>query len=195
MSAPTMTSSAADTIQGSARLVRDDPSGETEVDEFGAAARREHDVRRLEVAVDHTLAVRLFEPLDDLHGDGNRLAYGHRSLREPMRQRSAIDSLEDQIRRALEPLEPVDGGDVRMAQRGEDTRFALEAPEAAGIAVKGPRQRFDGDFATETGIERAIDGTHAAGTEQIEDLVASKALARGEMRLAPIVDDAVALTG
>ena len=64
-------------------------------------------------------------------------------------QRLAVDELEDQEADAVSLLEPVDGADVRMIQRGEHPRFALEAREAIGIAREHTRQDLDRDVASE----------------------------------------------
>ena len=103
-----------------------------------------------------------------------------RSAREALCQRLALDALEHQIGRAIEPFEAVDGGDVGMAEGGEHPRLALEAAQAAGIAAKGVGERLDRDLASEAGVERAVDAAHAAGAEQIEDLVASELLTEHE---------------
>jgi hypothetical protein len=68
-------------------------------------------------------------------------------------------------------LEAVDGGDVRMVQRGEDLRFPLETGAAVGIHRVGIGQQLDGDLATEFRIARAIDFAHAAHPEKGDNLV------------------------
>ena len=61
-----------------------------------------------------------------------------------------------------------------MAQRGQHAGFALEAPQARRIAAERGRQGLDRDFAPQGGVDRTIDAAHAAGSEQLEDLVATK---------------------
>ena len=133
--------------------------------------------------MDDAFAVRLFEPVDDLHGDRRRLPPGDRA--RAMRCASVSPSTRSSTRygEPSEPLEAVDRRDVRMAHRGEHARLALEAAQAARIAAEGVAQRLDRDFASEARIERAIDGAHAAGAEQIEDLIASEMLAGDEGRV------------
>ena len=154
--------------------------GEAEVDELHLTPGREHHVRRLEVAVDHALAVRFLEPGDDLHRDGERLVEGQRPAGQAVRQRFTLDPLEDEVRRSVQALEAVDRGDVGMAERGEDPRLALEAPQAPRVAAKGVGQALDRDLAAQAGIERTIDPPHAAGAEQVEDLIAADVLAEDE---------------
>ena len=72
-------------------------------------------------------------------------------------------------------LEPVDRPDVRMVERGQHLRFALETGEAIRIAREGVRQDLQRDLAIQLGIARAIDLAHAAGPEGGEDLVRAEA--------------------
>ncbi len=60
---------------------------------------------------------------------------------------------------------------MRMIQRGEQLRFALEPREAIGIGCERVRQDFDSDFATEPGVASPIDLSHAADAEGVDDLV------------------------
>jgi hypothetical protein len=46
-------------------------------------------------------------------------------------------------------LQTVDGGDVRMLQRGEGLRFALEARDPFGISRERLGQHLDRDIAIE----------------------------------------------
>ena len=57
--------------------------------------------------------------------------------------------------------EAVDGGDVRVVQRGEELRFALEARDALRVGANGVRQRLDGDVAPELGVPGAVHLAHA----------------------------------
>ena len=61
--------------------------------------------------------------------------------------------------------------DVRMIQRRERLRFALEPREPLGIGGERLGQDLDRDVATELRVARAIDLAHAAGPEGGEDLV------------------------
>src|SRR4051794_19200305 len=63
-----------------------------------------------------------------------------------------------------------------MTEGGEDPRLALEAPQAARIAAERLGEALDRDLAAEAGVERTIDAPHAAGAEQIEDLIAADVL-------------------
>ena len=58
--------------------------------------------------------------------------------------------------------EPVDGGDVRMVQGGEDFRFALKTREPVGVSRERRRQDFDRDLTLQLRVGRPIHLPHAA---------------------------------
>ena len=110
------------------------------------------------------LLVRRFERLRDLPRDRQRLVERNRASRDPSASVVALDQLQDErVRSPSSFLEPVDAADVRMVQRREHLRFALEAREAIGIGGEGVRQDLDRDVAIELRVARAIDLAHAAG--------------------------------
>ena len=85
--------------------------------------------------------------------------------------------------RALTPsavLEPVDGRDVRMIQRREDFRFALEPRHSFRVSRDRLWQDLDGDIAIELRVARAIYLAHATGAEGGDNLVRTEARASGQ---------------
>jgi hypothetical protein len=68
-------------------------------------------------------------------------------------------------------LEAIDVTDVRVIQRREQLRLALEAREPLRIACDRLRQDFDRDVAIQRRIARAIDFAHPAGANRTDDLV------------------------
>ena len=65
---------------------------------------------------------------------------------------------------------------------GSDLCFAREARQAIGIQTEGRGQDLQRDIATELGVSRAIDLTHAAGAERRADLVTTDSRPGGERR-------------
>ena len=62
--------------------------------------------------------------------------------------------------------------DVRMVQRGDGLRFALEALLAfRNRSRQVRREHLDGDRAVQPRVGRLVDLAHAAGAERREDLV------------------------
>ena len=58
-----------------------------------------------------------------------------------------------------------------MFQRRENFGLPLESRHAFGIAAEFIGQDFDGDFAFQLGVARAVDFTHPALAEQGRDLM------------------------
>ena len=77
-------------------------------------------------------------------------------------------------------FEAVDGGDVRMVQRGEYLGFALEAGQPIGIARERSGRTFSATSRFSLRIAGAIHFAHAAGPERREDLVGAEACAGGQ---------------
>ena len=75
-----------------------------------------------------------------------------------------------------------------MIERGEQSRLALEARAAIGIAEHRVGQDLEGDVATERRVARPIDLAHAAGAEESGHFVGPEAIARRE-RVGPVVED------
>ncbi len=76
--------------------------------------------------------------------------------------------------RSVGILEPVDAGNVLMAQSGDELRFALEAGES--LVTLGVRvgEHLDGDVPSELGIQRTIHFAHTAPAHQLYDLVVAE---------------------
>ena len=89
-----------------------------------------------------------------------------RDVLEPLRERLALDELEHQEADAVRLLDAVDRADVRMIQRGEHPRLALEARQPIRVARERARQDLDRDVATELRVARAVHLAHAARAEQ-----------------------------
>jgi hypothetical protein len=82
------------------------------------------------------LVVRRFKRVGDLPRDRKRGGERHRSARNHRGERLALDELEDERRHAIRFLKPVDDGDVRMVQGGNDLCLALEARDRSGSPTK-----------------------------------------------------------
>ena len=65
----------------------------------------------------------------------------------------------------------VDRADVRMVQGRGGTSLAAEALESLTVAGQAGRQKLEGDAPAQTRVLRAIDDTHAASAELVDDTV------------------------
>ena len=113
-----------------------DVARQAEIEQLHAVAREE-DVGRLEVPVDQAAFVHRRQRLDD--GQRNRRGFveGKGAAHEAIGERLAIEQLHHEVVHAVLVPDVVDGADVRVVQRGDGARFALE-PDAA---FRGPSRR------------------------------------------------------
>ena len=81
---------------------------------------------------------------------------------------------------SLRLLQPVDGGDVRVIQRGEDFCFALKPRHSFRVSNEGLRQDLDGHVAIEPCVARPIHFPHPASAEGGENLVRPETRAGGQ---------------
>lgn len=98
----------------------------------------------------------------------------------------ALDEFHHQGEGAGRFLKAVDGGDVRVIERCERLRFALEPCHPVGIGRKGVRKDLDRNLAAERRIGRPPDLAHAAFADATGDFVDAEAAARLE-RHAPAI--------
>ena len=99
----------------------------------------------------------------------------NRALRDALRKRRAFDQLHHERVHAVRVLQPVDRGDVRMIQRGEDFRFALKARQAVGVGGERRREDLDRDLTLQLRVGRPIDLPHATHAELRGDFVDAEA--------------------
>ena len=69
----------------------------------------------------------------------------------------------------------VDGEDVGVVEGGDGAGLELEALEAVGVGGDVVVEDLEGDVAAEAGVAGAVDLAHAAGPEQLDDLVRPEA--------------------
>ena len=159
---------------------------ESEVEHLHNARGRNLDVGRFQIAVNDAVLVRRFERIGDLMPDVQRLADRDRPPGDPLGERVAVDELEDERGRAVHVLEAIDGTDVRMIQRRQQARLAVEAGAPLGIGREEARKDLDRDIAPELRVARAVHLAHAAHAEPREHFVVREAVPdqqRGRGRL------------
>src|SRR5438034_9530077 len=102
--------------------------------------------------------MRGLEGIGDLSRDGERLVDGYTFRASPQAsvQRLAFHELENQEADTVRVFEAVDRANVRMIQRGEHPRFALEARKPVRVAREPARQDLYRDVAPEPCVARAV---------------------------------------
>ena len=95
---------------------------------------------------------------------------------DPLRERLALDQFQHEAAHAVRFLDAVDRPDVRMIQRGEHPRFALEARTPLRVGRERRRQDFDRDLAPERVVVCAVHLAHATDAEQRANRVDAETL-------------------
>ena len=130
----------------------------------------------LGVRRDDTLLMRRLEGFSDLLGNRQRLVYGNRPLRDPIRQRRPLNQLQDERPRPLGFLDAVDLRDVGMVETGQYLRLSLKPSEAIRRVSECVRQYLQRDLAVELGVGGLPDLPHPALADEGRDVVAPYAL-------------------
>ncbi len=117
------------------------------------------------------------------HGVGDRRGVLQETLDaqaawgEQLGQRRAVQKLHRDEVLALGFLDRVNRHDVRMLERGDRARLALEPRQAVGVVCERFGQHLQRHVTAELGVAGAIHLAHAAGADLLEDLVMAERLA------------------
>ena len=178
-----------------ARAGRAKRLGQAEIQHLHRAVRPHLDVGRLQIAVDDPRLVRRFQRLGDLARDRQRLVQRDRAVPKSIGQRRPLDQLQDEPVDSLAPLQSVDCPDVRMVQRRQDLRFALEPREPVRIGRHRRGQHLDRDVPLQAAVARTIDLPHAASAQRRQDLVRAYRTAHGHRHRGADYTDELTTTG
>ena len=134
--------------------------------------------------MDDARAMRRVERVADLDRDPQRLAGGSGPARQTLGQRLAFEILQHQKANRVTSeagsgrgpalADVVERADVRMIERRDRARFALEAVAELRIGRELRRQNFDRDRAIEARVARPIDFAHAARANERDDFIDAK---------------------
>ena len=152
--------------------------GDAEVEELHLAAPRQHDVRRLDVAMNDVGVVRCRHRARHLHRDVERLVDRHRPAGDPLLQRLPFVVRHRQEHAAIWRLvDLVDRADIRMVERGGRLRLGDEPVAGVAILRRLDRQELQRNGASQPDVLGAVDDAHAAGTEALDDPIVRNGLA------------------
>jgi hypothetical protein len=121
------------------------------------------------------LGVRGFEGTRDLQREGHGLFDRNRTAPDAVLEGLSLHQLEDEELLSVVLIEPVDGRDVLMIERGQDLRLALESRHAFGVTSKGLGEDLERHLPPELGVLGAVDLAHTAFAELARDFEMRKA--------------------
>ena len=136
---------------------------DAEVEHLRPPVRRDHHVGGLEIAMDDTVGVRMFEGVGELMADAAHALGRHRASSQDRLQRLAADELHGDVRHAVHIAYFVDGADIGMIERGGGARLVQQPGTRGSVAICDLGQELECCLAPEPGIARAIHHAHAAG--------------------------------
>ncbi len=140
----------------------------------------QHDVRRLQIAMNDALLMRLLQGLCDFCSNLQNLIKRQHAFRQTLSESLAFEILHDQEVGAILRADVVKGTDIRMLERGNGFGLALHALPQFRIRGKMRRQNLDGNGAVEAGVLGTIDFSHAARAEGRLNLVRAEFRAGGQ---------------
>ncbi len=156
------------------RLVAGQHLGQAPVHHLDLAEAPDHDVRRLQVAVDHAPSVRIGHRLADRLEDPHqpRQAVGRAGARgQQLGERPPLDQPHGDIRATVgQAPQLVDRHDPGVLQLPADLRLLDEPAHHVGLVVQGLPQHLDGQVAAQVGIVRPEHHAHAAAAQHVEEL-------------------------
>jgi hypothetical protein len=122
---------------------------------------------------------------DDLQPDFDRLARRKRAAFEALAKGRTLEQLHRGVHDAVLASEVVDREDVRVRQRRDGSRLALETRERIGVSGERLGKNLDRDIPAELRVFRPVDFAHPARSERRKDLVGTEPGAGGETHFTP----------
>ena len=130
--------------------------------------------------MDDARTVRPVERRRDLDRRLERLVDRESALRQPIRQRLALEILHDEERGAVLLAHVVQRADVRMIELRDRAGLAIEALAELRVGREGVRENLDRDRAIEPRVAGFVDLAHPAGADERQDFVRAEASAGGQ---------------
>ncbi len=145
---------------------------QAEVHDPDPARAVEHDVRRLQIAVQHAALVRGGESRADLPRDLEPLVFRQPAdAAEQDREILAVHVLHRDEQLAVDLPDVVHAADVRMRHGPRGPHLVVELREPHRVAQEIRRQEFQRDLLPEAQVVGAIDLSHAAAPEQAQHAI------------------------
>lgn len=154
-----------------------DVFGETEIEDLDAAVGFHHHVGGFQIAVNDASLVGCGQRAGERGANFDNSFNGHSVRRNHLIERLAFDELHGQKMDAIAFFDGKNGDDVRVIQRSDDARFALETSQAVGIVRHFGGQDFESYVALKLGVGGAVDLAHASCADGGGDLVVGESAA------------------
>ena len=153
---------------------------EPEVQHLHLCRGRDHDVRRLHVAMDDTDGMRCLQRFGDLAAGRYHVPGGERSAAQLVGQGSAVHVLHRDEVPAFALADVVDDGDVGMGERRGRTCLLNEARQLLGGEAPVGAEQLERDPAVQARVVGEKHFAHAAGAKRRQHLIPPERGARLE---------------
>ena len=154
--------------------------GEAEIENLHVTVAGQENIFRLEIAMHDGAGVRSGQPVCNRRRDVGRVSPRQRAMLHSLAQILSLEQLHDRTGKTIGHHHLVNREDRRVGQGGHRARLCFEAAAHFRIGSDVSGHHFDGDFASEAGIARAIHLTHPAGAEWRDDFVLCDAISGSE---------------
>ncbi len=160
---------------------RVDMLGDAEIEDGQAAIGAEHEVLRLQIAMQHALLVDVAEREHQLAEDLQRLVGLDRLVAEPLVQVAAIEEFHDQVRMLAGDAVAVDARHVAAADALDQVVLFHEARQRVLVSHHLASEDLDHQGLVVVFRRREVDPRHAAFADQAQHLDPRNADARAEL--------------
>ena len=137
--------------------------GESEVQHLHDTVASNHDVFRLDVAVNDAGLVSRLQRRGYLRGDVEHFTDCHPRVGHVFSQSFAVDELRDDEVTPVDLANFIDRDDVGMIERRGGLRLLLESTQLVRIVVEGSWEQLERHFTVEFRVQSQIDFTHPTG--------------------------------
>ncbi len=152
-----------------------DPLGQPEIENLDAG-RRDHDVRRLEVAVNNPQGVRCGNGVGGFDRVAQRLMPWQQTLLQYFVESCAFDILHDQVGKAVPLADIVQAANVWMVERGNGAGFALKPVMGIGALREFRANHLDGNGSAQSSVAGTKHLAHSTFAKLGKDLIGAKNL-------------------
>src|SRR5262249_20501453 len=160
----------------------------SKVEHLHISVRPEHDVLRLDVAMNNSRLVSGGERTRDLDSDVDSFTQLYRSAGQTLTQRLAFDQFAGDIMNRAILADLVNGQDVWMIEPYYCVRFLLKPLQVLRIASKTYGQQLECGLAARDNIGGQINFAHPAGADSLGNFVVTERLTDEQISL-PIFND------
>jgi hypothetical protein len=137
------------------------------VHQLGATLRRQDDIGRLDVAMDHAPLRRVHQRVGDLEGDVDGLGDGQRAgLLHALADRHAFNIFKGDVVQISILTDTIHAGNILVVELGRGSSLLVEPADHFPVGRLVGRQELERDEAFELRIERPEDGPHPAGADR-----------------------------